>query len=186
MNESRLRYKGVTSHVWMSHACHTYKWVTSQTQRKQQTSPSGSCLITLKRPLGCKKRAPYSKKRAPHSYEKNPSLHGANTYGLLTTLCKSICGSCSIYRTSPKNMSMRSQVRDSLEEIPIYVCVQTHTWITHIWMSHGTRMNESWHTYEWVMAHVWMSHGTRMNESWHTYEWVMSPRPESHRCGSSQ
>jgi len=23
------------------------------------------------------------------------------------------------------------------------------------------------------MAHVWMSHGTRMNESWHTYEWVM-------------
>ena len=35
---------------------------------------------------------------------------------------------------------------------------------------HGTHMNESWHTYEWVMAHIWMSHGTHMNESWHTYE----------------
>jgi len=34
--------------------------------------------------------------------------------------------------------------------------------------------DESWHTYEWVMAHAWMSHGTRMNESWHTHEWVMS------------
>ena len=51
----------------------------------------------------------------------------------------------------------------------------TYEWVmAHIWMSHGTRMNESWHTYEWVMAHIWMSHGTHMTESWHTYEWVMA------------
>ena len=36
-------------------------------------------------------------------------------------------------------------------------------------MSHGTRMNESWHTYESVMAHIRMSHGTHMNESWHAH-----------------
>jgi len=51
------------------------------------------------------------------------------------------------------------------------------TAMAHIWMSH---MNESWHTYKWVMSHIWMSHvahirhychGTHMNES---YEWVMS------------
>jgi len=36
-------------------------------------------------------------------------------------------------------------------------------------------MNESCHTYEWVMSHIWMSHVTHMNESCHTYEWVMSP-----------
>jgi len=35
-------------------------------------------------------------------------------------------------------------------------------------------MNESWHTYEWVMAHLWMSYGTHMNESWHTYECAWS------------
>ena len=29
-------------------------------------------------------------------------------------------------------------------------------------------------TYEWVMVHIWMSHGTHMNESWHTFEWVMA------------
>jgi len=36
-------------------------------------------------------------------------------------------------------------------------------------MSHGTHMDESWHTYGCVMAHIWMSHGTHMDESWHTY-----------------
>ena len=46
--------------------------------------------------------------------------------------------------------------------------------MSHIWMSHVTHMNESCHTYEWVMSHIWMSHVTHMNESRHTYEWVMS------------
>ena len=27
--------------------------------------------------------------------------------------------------------------------------------MAHIWMSHGTHMNESWHAYEWVMGHIW-------------------------------
>ena len=35
-------------------------------------------------------------------------------------------------------------------------------------------MNESCHTYEWVMSHIWISHFTHMNESCHTYEWAMS------------
>jgi len=35
-------------------------------------------------------------------------------------------------------------------------------------------MNESCHTYEWVMSHIWMSHVTHINESWHVYERVMS------------
>ena len=55
--------------------------------------------------------------------------------------------------------------------------------MSHVWMSHVTRMNESCHTYEWVMAHVWMSHVTRMNESCHTYEWVMSHVWLSHVTG---
>jgi len=39
----------------------------------------------------------------------------------------------------------------------------------HLWMSHGTHINESWQTYKWIMAHVQMSHGARTHESWHTY-----------------
>ena len=45
--------------------------------------------------------------------------------------------------------------------------------VTHVWMSHVTYMNESCHTYEWVMWHIWMSHVTHMKESCHTYEWVV-------------
>ena len=59
-----------------------------------------------------------------------------------------------------------------------YKCVLV---MPHIWMSHGTHMNESWphmnaswRTYEWVMAHICMSHDAHVNESWHTYKWVMA------------
>ena len=51
----------------------------------------------------------------------------------------------------------------------------TYEWVmAHIWMSHGTHMNETWHTYEWVMAHTWMGRGTHTNETWHAYDWVMA------------
>ena len=72
----------------------------------------------------------------------------------------------------------------------------TYEWvISHVWMSHVTRMNGSCHTYEWDMSHVCMSHVTRsesvmshtcvihvarMHESCHTYEWVMSHLWMSH------
>jgi len=65
-------------------------------------------------------------------------------------------------------------------------------WVTtHVWMSHGTCMNESWHTHDfgaqsvfnfaqsrwnesWVTYEYVMSHGPHIIESWHTYEWVMA------------
>jgi len=44
---------------------------------------------------------------------------------------------------------------------------------------HATPVDESCHTYKWVMTHMWMSHGTHTHESLHTYHdkacgWVMS------------
>ena len=62
-----------------------------------------------------------------------------------------------------------------------------------VWVSHVTHMNESCHTYEWVMSHIWMSpvivmndishiwmsHVSHMNESCHTYEWHYSHK-QSH------
>jgi len=74
--------------------------------------------------------------------------------------------------------------------------------MSHIWLSPVTHMNESRHTYEWVMSHIWMNHGhqswnpclhqrcqnepcrvwmshaPRMTESCHTYEWVMATKVE--------
>ena len=49
-----------------------------------------------------------------------------------------------------------------------------HEWVTlHIWMSHATRMNELNDTCEWVKSHLWMSQIIHMNESCHTFEWVV-------------
>jgi len=51
----------------------------------------------------------------------------------------------------------------------------TYEWvISHIWTIHVTHMNESYHTHKLVMSHLWTSHVTHTNESCHTYEWVSS------------
>ena len=61
-------------------------------------------------------------------------------------------------------------------EFYTYESIMLHVWLSHshIWTRLGAHMNESCHTYEWIMSQIWMNHATRMNESCHTYEWVMS------------
>jgi len=87
-------------------------------------------------------------------------------------------------------LSSLSSFRVALGRSFCDICLESwHTceWVmAHMWMSHGTHVNESWHTYEWVMTLIWMSHGTHVNESiwmshgrhvnesWHTCEWVMT------------
>ena len=56
----------------------------------------------------------------------------------------------------------------------------------HTWMSHVTRMNESCHTYGWVMSHVWMCRVTRMNKSHHMYEWVNKIKQKCFRVARTQ
>jgi len=55
----------------------------------------------------------------------------------------------------------------------IHMCDTTHlyVWRETLWNVPVTHMDESGHTYEWVMSHIWMSHVTHMNESCHTDEW---------------
>ena len=50
----------------------------------------------------------------------------------------------------------------------------TYEWVmSHIQTSHVTHMNESCHTYEWVMSHIWMSHVTHMKESFTHVTWLI-------------
>jgi len=51
-----------------------------------------------------------------------------------------------------------------------YVTRYTCNLLHEYWYIH---MNESRHTYEWVMSHICMSHVSHMNESCHTCERVM-------------
>jgi len=62
-----------------------------------------------------------------------------------------------------------------------------------LWMSHGTHMKKSRHTYKWVMSHIWtshvahefvmwhiwMRHVTYVNDSCRPYEYVMTHMNES-------
>ena len=42
----------------------------------------------------------------------------------------------------------------------------------HMWISKGAHIDESRHTYEWVLPHVRMSHVTHINELCYTNEWM--------------
>jgi len=64
----------------------------------------------------------------------------------------------------------------------LFIRVAHMMWV--IWMIHVTHMDESCHTYGWVMSHISMSPVTHMNESCHTHEWVVSHitmSPVTHR-----
>ena len=64
----------------------------------------------------------------------------------------------------------------------------TCTCVTCTWMGQATLvMDESWYVYRWVMSHMWMSHVARVNESCHTCEWVMSHtmNESCHTCDQS-
>ena len=104
------------------------------------------------------------------SYHCELSCHSAYMHNVpLSLTCQSCAAIFDMSHACPMphiRMSHVSHVNESCH---------TYDWVmSHIWMGHVTHMNESCHTYEWVMAHIWMSHVSHMNESCHTYEWVMS------------
>ena len=79
-------------------------------------------------------------------------------------------------------ISMWTPRTHSYSYLFLVACNTAQMWMSHgtrvneswnMWMSHGTRVNKSWHTSEWVMAHMWLSHGTHVTKSWHTCDWVM-------------
>ena len=71
---------------------------------------------------------------------------------------------------------------DSLEGMACILSLFVIAQVSHV--------NESWHTYEWVMAHTWlgrlrlwrifMHHYTVYDRAGHTYEWVMAHIRKSH------
>jgi len=50
----------------------------------------------------------------------------------------------------------------------------TYEWVVpHMWMSHVAHVNESCRTCEWVVSHIWVSRVTHVNESCLTCQWVV-------------
>jgi len=47
-------------------------------------------------------------------------------------------------------------------------------------MSHGTHVDETWHTCKWIMSRIWMSRGADINETW-----LAHPNKRSHELHQS-
>jgi len=56
--------------------------------------------------------------------------------------------------------------------------------LPHIWMSHVTHMNESCHTYEWVMSHIWMSHVRDVTHKHNTHTYTTHTHINRNRIGT--
>jgi len=77
---------------------------------------------------------------------------------------------------------------DSFKFVRSSTCESCHTYQCHTYQcqdgpqSYITRVNMSCRTCQYIMPRMWMSHVTYMNESCHTYEWVMSQNVSCHAC----
>jgi len=144
-------------HIWRTHAAHS--WDMSHMNESYQVCMSQ---VTFLLWAGNTCGAAISKKSSPHTWIcRRKSLAGnvGSGEGYLSPL----------YFRRKLNMANRDVFTPQSE------------------MCHVTYVNESWHTYEWVISHVWWSHITQMkhgqsrcfhsavcNESWHMYERVIS------------
>ena len=137
------------SHMWMSHVTrmnesyHTYEWVISHIQMSHVTRTNESC----------------------HTYEWVMSHIWMRHVTRTNESCPTYEWVMSHSRYT--RATLRADLRAHIHE-----WVMSHVWmsISHIWMRHVTHMNESYHTYDWVMSRSWMSHITRMNESCYTVD----------------
>jgi len=121
------------------------------TQRLSKFWKSSS-MVVLHRLLRISTRSPCSRKSIEGRYRRGGGCR--NFVGSLRVLVVPVC-------------------------VCMCVCVYVCVWVcvcvlrmSVIWVSHGTHVNESCRTHEWVMSHL--------NECCDTYEWVMSRMWTSH------
>ena len=138
MDESCHMCEWDLSHVWMQ--CVTYEWVLSHVWMQCVTRVHESC----------------------HTYEWVMShmwmRHVANNWNMLH--------------------SFMSHVTHMEKSCHTCGCVMSHWWLGHChtysWIMAQTRKVSIGYAYDWFMSDLWLSHVTLMNESCHTDEWAMS------------
>jgi len=146
-------YEWVMSHIRMNESCHTYEWVMSHiyddaTKVRRRKVRENALQYVRKK----------NNRSMSHVTHTNESCH---TY--MTTLQRCAGG---------KFVRMLTRIYGEKKWV-----------MSHVWMSHGIRMHESYHARnvrrkqlrENAFQYLWQknSHVAHMNESCHTYDWVM-------------
>ena len=162
MNESWHTYERVMAHIWTSHGTHINEsWHTSLLSSLWLT-----CLISM---------------YAYHSRDDEKEIKSAFVPDTPTLMNQ---------KALFKTYVLGKLVSTSFPSTCVHT-LYTPTWLqawvmSHVWRSHGTHMNESWHTYEWVlctltppptyvcvMAHIWMSRVYVTISGMNKHLWVM-------------
>jgi len=164
VNESCCKYERVRSHVWMSHAKHTYHMY------RQLDLIESMCHVT-------------HLKEACHRYEEHMTRRPC-----LIQMCHIT------HLNENEMCNVTHVTRDSMKfSHIIWMCHVPHIWISHvtsvavccsvlqcdlihimyiyiyiIWMCHIPHVNQTCHRYD--VAHIWMCHVTHLNETCHRYE----------------
>jgi len=198
-NESTGRAQ-ITWRIWMSHvtqiseSCHTYEWVMSHKSvshvvhiSRQSTSNvthwpidslashvyyCATCLIHIKAEHKYNDTQAFLKpvSHVTHMNESYPTYESVTSHIWMSVVAH-MNESCHTVAHLPRSYVTHSRF--------------------HMWHTGGPavqrhsvfEINESCHTYEWVMSHIRMSHVTqhytRHIHMWHTFEWVVSHMNES-------
>jgi len=165
-NESCHTYEWVTSHVWMSRvtrmdeSCHTYKWVVSYIQI--QTCVADSNTERTARAMSHISMSHVTHMNKSHHTYTWVTLHISKSH--FTHINTSACRR---FRQQMSSWGHRPLLQKSPIKETIFLQKRPMT---------ANEQLEPCHTYQWVMSHISMSHVTRMNKSDHTYTHVNESR----------
>jgi len=144
MNESCHMYEWVMSHIWMNHV-HTQEWVMIHVRMGHGLHMDESC----------------------YSYEWAVVLTWMRRITNMNESCHTYEWSMShvwmvhVTRMNDPRHTYQSVMSHMCECVLAYTseCVLSHTEMSHI-----VHKIASCHTHKWVMVHIYMSHGTHINE----------------------
>jgi len=175
--------KTKTPEIWVcvNESCRIYEWVMCYTwMRHWRTESRHTCKPILQY------KSSHSIQRVMSDNKKDMPSFLAPIYthrNWLNTMTQELaeynditCISFAIYHIQVYRIIYKYIISFAIYHIQVYHMTMSYNDITCISFAkarHVTRVNESCHTYEWVMSHIWMSHVTHASESCHTYEWVM-------------
>jgi len=158
VNESCDTWKNYITH--MNESYHTNEWIMSHIRTSHAThSRHGLSFIPCV--------------WTSHVTHMNESCH---TYEwIMSHICMSPINHMNASCHTNKWVMPRIPVRHGLSFYFIFIPLgHGLSFIPCVWMSDGTQMNESWHTYELVMSHKQISPATHENGSCHTFTWAMA------------